>query len=205
MSGERLTASLSASRELDALSSGDFWEHSGGPASCLWRASGVRNGHAVRMDELGKQRSVEIVRFRREDQAAVQRLILEGLEEHWGVLDPQFNADLDDIDASYAVGTVLVARDSGRIVGVGAITPVAPGEGEVKRMSVARDARRRGLGTALLMALLEDARERGWRRVRLETTADWEDAVQFYCAFGFELTHYEDGAFGRDAYFRMVL
>ena len=157
------------------------------------------------MDERRKPRSVEIVRFRREDQAAVQRLILEGLEEHWGVLDPQFNADLDDIDASYAVGTVLVARDSGRIVGVGAITPIAPGEGEVKRMSVARDARRRGLGTALLMALLADARERGWRSVRLETTADWEDAVQFYCAFGFELTHYEDGTFGRDAYFRMVL
>ena len=157
------------------------------------------------MDELGKQRSVEIVRFRREDQAAVQRLILEGLEEHWGVLDPQFNADLDDIDASYAVGTVLVARDAGQIVGVGAITPIGPGEGEVKRMSVARDARRRGLGTALLTALLEDARERGGRSVRLETTADWEDAVQFYGASGFELTHYEDGGFGRDAYFRMDL
>ena len=171
------------------------------PLACEW----VRNGHAVRMDELRKQRPVEIVRFRREDQAAVQRLILEGLEEHWGVLDPQFNADLDDIDASYAVGTVLVARDSGRIVGVGAITPVAAGEGEVKRMSVARDARRRGLGTALLVALLEDARERGWRSVRLETTADWEDAVQFYRAFGFELTHYKDGGFGRDAYFRMDL
>ena len=52
-------------------------------------------------------------------------------------------------------------------------------------MSVARDARRRGLGTALLQALLEDAKERGWRSVRLETTADWEDAVQFYGACGF--------------------
>ena len=145
------------------------------------------------------------MRFRREDQATVRRLILEGLEEHWGALDPQFNTDLDDIEANYAVGTVLVARDSGRIVGIGAIIPVGPGEGEVKRMSVARDARRHGLGTALLSALLEDAKERGWRSVRLETTADWEDAVQFYGAFGFELTHYDDGAFGRDAHFRMAL
>jgi ribosomal protein S18 acetylase RimI-like enzyme len=56
-----------------------------------------------------------------------------------------------------------------------------------------------------VMALLEDAKERGWRSVRLETTADWEDAVQFYRAFGFELTRYEDGTFGRDASFRMVL
>jgi choline dehydrogenase len=157
------------------------------------------------MGDLRKRGSVEIARFCREDQAAVRRLILEGLEEHWGALDPQFNTDLDDIEASYAVGTVLVARGSGQIVGVGAIVPVAAGEGEVKRMSVAREARRRGLGTALLSALLEDAKERGWRSVRLETTADWEDAVQFYRAFGFELTHYEDGSFGRDAYFRLDL
>ena len=157
------------------------------------------------MGDLRKQGSVGIELFRGEDQAAVRRLILEGLEEHWGALDPQLNTDLDDIEASYAVGTVLVARDSGQIVGVGAIIPVASGEGEVKRMSVARDARRRGLGTALLSALLEDAKERGWCSVRLETTADWKDAVQFYGAFGFELTHYEDGGFGRDAYFRMDL
>ena len=39
----------------------------------------------------------------------------------------------------------------------------------------------------------------------LETTATWTDAVQFYERFGFELTHYEDGAFGRDAYFRLDL
>jgi choline dehydrogenase len=157
------------------------------------------------MDDPRTRGSVEIVRFRRGDQAAVRRLILEGLEEHWGTLDPQFNTDLDDIEANYAGGVVLVARDAGRIVGVGAITPVAPGEGEVKRMSVARDARRRGIGTALLIALLADAKEREWRSVRLETTADWDDAVQFYRAFGFVLTHYEEGAFGRDAYFRMDL
>jgi len=98
------------------------------------------------MGDLRKQGSVGIERFRGEDQAAVRRLILEGLEEHWGALDSQLNTDLDDIEASYAVGAVLAARDSGQIVGVGAINPVASGEGEGKRMSVARDARRRGLG-----------------------------------------------------------
>jgi len=157
------------------------------------------------MGEPGKERSVDIVPFRRQDQAAVRQLIHEGLEEHWGVLDPQLNTHLDDIEASYSVGRFLVARDHGRIVGLGAIIPVATGEGEVKRMSVARDARRRGLATALLLALLDEAKSRGWHSVRLETTADWEDAVAFYAASGFELTHYEEGGFGRDAHFRMEL
>jgi GNAT superfamily N-acetyltransferase len=121
------------------------------------------------------------------------------------VLDPQLNPDLEDIETSYAVGTVLVARKAERIVGVGALMPVAPHEGEVKRMSVARDVRRQGVGTALLLELAADAKRSGWRSLKLETTADWEDAVQFYGSLGFELTHYEEGFFGRDAFFRMDL
>jgi hypothetical protein len=41
------------------------------------------------------------------------------------------------------------------------------------------------------------------RALVLETTATWTDAVGLYEAFGFTLTHYEDGQFGRDAYFRL--
>jgi GNAT superfamily N-acetyltransferase len=172
----------------------------------VWRASSLSDGHDVLVKSTRKHGgSVEIVRFAPEHEAAVRRLILEGLEEHWGVLDPRLNPDLEDIAASYAEGTVLVARDVERIVGVGAIVPFAADEGEVKRMSVARGARRQGVGTALLLGLLADAKARGWRSVRLETTADWEDAVQFYGDFGFEVTHYEDSCFGRDAYFRMDL
>jgi GNAT superfamily N-acetyltransferase len=152
-----------------------------------------------------ERRAPTIERFRREHQAAVQRLILDGLEEHWGALDPTLNADLNDIAASYAGGTVLVARQGGRIVGVGAIIPVSHDVGEVKRMSVARDARRQGFGTAVLLELAAEARRRGWRRLTLETTADWADAVEFYGALGFEVTHYEEGVFGRDAFFSMDL
>jgi GNAT superfamily N-acetyltransferase len=157
------------------------------------------------MGDAKARRPVEIERFRREHQAEVQRLILDGLEEHWGRLDPRLNPDLDDIEASYAAGTVLVARHAGRIVGVGAIVPVSPDAGEVKRMSVARDARRQGIGTTLLLELVAEARRRGWHGLKLETSADWEDAVEFYGALGLELTHYEDGDFGRDAYFKMDL
>jgi GNAT superfamily N-acetyltransferase len=144
-----------------------------------------------------------IDRFRSNDQDAVRQLILDGLEEHWGTLDPQLNSDLEDIETNFGNGTVLVARDENRIVGVGAIVPIAPGEGEVKRMSVAQEWRRKGIGSDLLRALLAAAEQQGWSVVRLETTADWEDAVGFYSTFGFELTHFEDGPFCRDAHFRL--
>ncbi len=146
-----------------------------------------------------------IAEFHPDDQAAVRRLILDGLEEHWGVLDAALNPDLEDIAASYEHGLVLVARRDGVVVGAGAVVPISADEGEVKRMSVARDQRRTGVASTLLRAMAAIGSRRGWRALVLETTATWTDAVGLYEHFGFTLTHHEDGEFGRDAYFRLEL
>ena len=78
--------------------------------------------------------------FAAHDQDAVQALILDGLREHWGQLDPSLNPDLDDLARSYREGTVLVAWRDGGIVGAGAVVPTEAGEGEVKRLGVAHRA-----------------------------------------------------------------
>jgi ribosomal protein S18 acetylase RimI-like enzyme len=148
---------------------------------------------------------LEVVRFARADQDAVRRLILDGLEEHWGALDPDLNPDLDDIAASYGAGAVLVARRVGGIVGAGAVVPTGLGEGEVKRLGVAREHRRSGVASALLREMVAIGIELGWRALVLETTATWSDAVGLYERFGFTLTHHVDGPFGRDAWFRLEL
>jgi ribosomal protein S18 acetylase RimI-like enzyme len=148
---------------------------------------------------------LDIAALRPADQDAVRRLILDGLEDHWGVLDEGLNPDLDDLARSYASGTVLVARRAGVIVGAAAVVPVGVDKGEVKRMSVARSQRRTGVASGLLHALIAFGFERGWRALVLETTAASTDAVGLYLAFGFTLTHYEDGEFGRDAYFRLEI
>ena len=82
--------------------------------------------------------ALSIGRFGARDQDAVRALILDGLAEHWGALDPSLNPDLRDIAACYRNGTVLVARRDGAIVGAGAVVPTSGSEGEVKRLGVAR-------------------------------------------------------------------
>jgi len=139
--------------------------------------------------------------FRPEDQAAVKTLILEGLGERWGTIDPAKNPDLDEIAVSYAGGFFRVAEMDGRIVGTGALVPRAEGESEIRRMSVARDQRRRGIGGAILDRLIGDAQASGCRRVILETTSTWEDAVAFYRKRGFSITHAREG----DTYFLLEL
>jgi GNAT superfamily N-acetyltransferase len=128
------------------------------------------------------------------DQAAARALILDGLREHWGWLDPTLNPDLDDITASYiAPGHVfLVATIGPAIAGTGALK-IAGAAGQIVRMSVGLPWRRRGIGRAVMVALLANARERGLSRVWMETNDDWGDALGLYQRCGFREFDRRDG------------
>lgn len=131
--------------------------------------------------------------FRPCDQVAARHLILDGLRERWGELDETKNSDLDDIADCYANGFFLVACLRDEVIGTGALIPEAAGVGRIVRMSVAQSRRREGVGRQILEALLERARAAGYRRVVLETTATWEDAIAFYHRHGFQTVGVRDG------------
>jgi len=131
--------------------------------------------------------------FRPEDQAAAQGLILDGLVEHWGFLDPTKNPDLDDIASTYADGTFLVAWLGDDLVGTGALVREADGVARIVRMSVATHLRRRGIGTLVLKRLCGEARAAGYAQIVLETTSTWEDAIAFYKRNGFRVIGSRDG------------
>jgi len=136
---------------------------------------------------------VEIVTFRPEDQDATRALVLAGLVEHWGYLDESKNPDLEDIGASYADGTFLVARLDGEIVGSGALLPHTKETAQIVRMSVARRLRRRGIGRRILRELCRRAYRAGYKSMVLETTETWTGVIAFYQRFGFRVTHRSGG------------
>lgn len=131
--------------------------------------------------------------FRPGDQAVARRLILNGLRQRWGELDETKNPDLNDIADHYADGFFLVACFRDEVIGTGSLIPEAAGVGRIVRMSVAQSRRRQGVGRQILEALLERARALGYRRVVLETTATWEDAIAFYRRHGFQAVAVTDG------------
>lgn len=77
----------------------------------------------------------------------------------------------------------LVADDGGAIVGYAGI--MLGLESHIMTIGVAPAARRRGIGTALLTALLSAAREAGAESVILEVRADEEGPQRLYSKFGF--------------------
>jgi GNAT superfamily N-acetyltransferase len=148
---------------------------------------------------------VDVHDLRADERDAVRSLILDGLEEHWGSVDPTLNRDLDDIAVTYAAGRVLVATVDGTVAGTGTVVRRDDATAEIVRMSVAADYRRAGLGRVLVADLVTTARSWSMSRVVLETSAHWKEAVEFYVRCGFTQTHFESGTFGSDAWFEMKL
>jgi ribosomal protein S18 acetylase RimI-like enzyme len=133
--------------------------------------------------------------FHPDDQQTVRRLILAGLGDHFGHIDETKNPDLDDIAATYVDqgACVIVAESGGEIVGAGTLMIEEPGVGRLVRMSVGRDQRGRGLGRKLVAHLLDEACRRSYRRIVVETTDDWQDAIGLYRACGFQTEGFRDG------------
>jgi predicted GNAT family N-acyltransferase len=87
------------------------------------------------------------------------------IEEEWDALDPQCQH--------------VIARDAAhRAIGTGRLTP----ERKIGRMAVLRDWRGRGVGEAVLLALVDRARALGWDAVSLNAQVG---ALGFYEKFGF--------------------
>lgn len=84
--------------------------------------------------------------------------------------------ELDDWDARSL--HALARGADGSVVGTGRLLP----DGHIGRMAVLAPARGTGVGTALLRALMQAARERGHRNVVLSAQTH---AVPFYQRLGF--------------------
>ena len=80
----------------------------------------------------------------------------------------------------------LVADDDGLVLGVASVGPQGePGLAWVSKVFVAKEARRRGAGRALLEHVHDAARARGYREVGLRTRVIFVEAIALYEAFGY--------------------
>ncbi len=142
-----------------------------------------------------EQNNLTIRPFQPSDQAATKQLILAGLADHWGTLDPTLNPDLNDIVHSYQGETFLLAVQDEEIIGCGALITEKgmAGYGRIVRMSVKKENRRQGIGQLILHHLQLAAKQCQFHKIVLETTQTWLDVVAFYQANGFQIIGQQDG------------
>jgi len=79
----------------------------------------------------------------------------------------------------------LVAKENEKIIGYG-VSMLMYDEGEILNIAVDGEYRRRGIGRALLEALILSLRERGAAKVFLEVRVSNAAAIALYTSFGYE-------------------
>ncbi|MEV0268497.1 MAG: ribosomal protein S18-alanine N-acetyltransferase [Hamadaea sp.] len=80
----------------------------------------------------------------------------------------------------------LAATEDGAVLGYGGLALSPPDEAWINNVAVRRDAQRRGIGRALVAALLDVASRAGIDQTLLEVAADNKPAQALYADFGFE-------------------
>ena len=118
-------------------------------------------------------------------QPAVLELLREG-DDFALALYPAENYYGLDIDALEKPGVALfVARDGATVVGTAALVDNGDATAELKRMFVSPSARGLGVGSLLLAAVEDRARDLGVRVLRLETGLPQAAAIALYEKHGF--------------------
>jgi GNAT superfamily N-acetyltransferase len=91
-------------------------------------------------------------------------------------------------------GLFFVARYDGAVIGCAGLRLVVTGIGELTRVFVRPEARRRGTGQRLLEAVEGAAREQGVTRLRLDTGSHLTEARRLYLRNGYrEVPPFNDG------------
>ncbi len=94
-------------------------------------------------------------------------------------------ADVDPDDLGPGRGAFVIARLGDEPVGCGAVRRLPDGRGEIKRMYVAPQARRRGIAAAVLAALEEHSARLGIADLVLETGDAQPEALGLYARAGY--------------------
>jgi putative acetyltransferase len=123
------------------------------------------------------------------DADMVRELVFTILTDYGLKPDPATtDSDLADIEGSYFSrgGAFYVYEDSeGAVVGSTGLYPMEEKTCELRKMYLHPEMRGLGLGKKLLEFSLDEARNRGFRRVVLETASVLQEAVQLYRDYGF--------------------
>jgi ribosomal protein S18 acetylase RimI-like enzyme len=132
--------------------------------------------------------------FRREDIQACLQLYVEGLLGG-RIAENDTGLDIDDIECAYmnkpgshfwVAETVGVADGAPpQVIGMIGVQQHEDNVGEIRRLRVRQEFRRRGIGSALVEVALKFCRDRGYLKIALDTFMEREPAVKLFEKFHF--------------------
>jgi ribosomal protein S18 acetylase RimI-like enzyme len=131
---------------------------------------------------------VHIRSYEPRDREAVRQLYTDGLLGG-AIAENDTGFDIDDVELAYMRNPgshFWIAHDGGNeVLGMIGVQQLDAGVGEIRRLRVRMDQRRRGIGSMLLQRALEFCRDQGLLKVTLDTYMEREPALKLFQKFNF--------------------
>jgi len=110
---------------------------------------------------------------------------------HWLNMDLSFqdiDKELSDLPSIYGPpkGLFLLAWDENELAGGVGLRMLEPGVCEMKRLYVYDHFKNKGVGRSLCTALIREARNLGYKKMRLDTLGRMKSAIGLYRSLGFK-------------------
>ena len=119
-----------------------------------------------------------------------------------------FDKELLELPGPYSLpqGRLILCRLQGAPAGCIAVKPLGGGLCEMKRLFVRPEFRGKGIGLKLATRIIADARQIGYRAMRLDTIATMVPAMALYRQLGFrEIPPYYDNPVPNATFFELTL
>lgn len=145
-----------------------------------------REPPAIEIRDANIPHDISIVRQLFEEYAAAQQvdLCFQGFADELATLPGKYSGPR---------GGIWLAQGDQQLAGCVALRPLDDRRAEMKRLFVRPDFRGLGLGRAMTLRVMEEARHRGYQWLCLDTLPSMADAIKLYRGLGFvEIPPYYD-------------
>ncbi len=142
------------------------------------------------MQEKADQSSINIKQVEtRSDLEEIKQLFMEYAESlDFCLCFQDFEAELANLPGEYAPpeGRLYIALYRSQPAGCVALRKIDDNICEMKRLYVRLQFRKKGIGRALAIAIIEEAQRLGYRSMRLDTVPSMREAITIYRSLGFK-------------------